>query len=58
MKANPDTNFRQWEKSGMVPQTDEGTFMRKGLAGDWKNYFTEEESEIFMKWRNKDIESL
>ena len=55
MKRNPDTNFQQWVKNGMFPQPDEGTFMRKGVVGDWKNYFTEEENEAFMKWRNEEV---
>ena len=58
MKANPDTNFRQWEATGVVPGTEEGTFMRKGVVGDWKNYFTEEENEGFMKWRNQEVALL
>ena len=57
MKRNPDTNFQQWEKNGMI-QTDESTFMRKGVVGDWKNYFTEEENEAFMKWRNEEVQLL
>ena len=58
MKRNPDTNFQQWVKNGMFPQPDEGTFMRKGVVGDWKNYFTEEESEAFMNWRNEEVQLL
>ena len=58
MKENPDTNYRQWEGSGVVSGTEEGTFMRKGVIGDWKNYFTDEENEAFLKWWNEDVESL
>ncbi|KAF0311185.1 Amine sulfotransferase [Amphibalanus amphitrite] len=58
MKANPDTNFRQWEDNGLVSGTEEGTFMRKGVVGDWRNYFTEEESEAFLKWRNEEFAPL
>ncbi|KAF0293369.1 Sulfotransferase family cytosolic 1B member 1 [Amphibalanus amphitrite] len=58
MKANPDTNFRQWEDNGLVSGTEEGTFMRKGVVGDWRNYFTEEESEAFLKWRNEEVAPL
>ena len=58
MKANPDTNFRQWEDTGVVSGTEEGTFMRKGVVGDWRNYFTEEENEDFLKWSKENVESL
>jgi len=55
MKRNPGTNFRHWEENGFAVKDEEGTFMRKGKVGDWRNYFTEEESEAFMKWRNEPI---
>ena len=48
MRENPATNFHQWHKTGMASE-DESTFMRKGVSGDWRNYFTEEESEEFMR---------
>ena len=47
MKGNPATNFHQWHQTGMALK-DQGTFMRKGVAGDWRNYFTQEESDNFM----------
>ena len=50
MKENPGTNFQQWKKVGFIT---EGKFMRKGEVGDWRNYFTEEESDSFMKWFNE-----
>ena len=52
MKANPGTNFKQWENSGFI---SEGRFMRKGVVGDWKNYFTQEESDSFMRWFNEPL---
>ena len=55
MKRNPDTNFQQWEKNGMILRPGEDKFMRKGVVGDWRNYFTEEENEAFMKWRNEEV---
>ena len=58
MKGNPDTNFKMWEKTGMASNPDEGNYMRKGVSGDWKNYFTEEESEAFIKWSNEEVTSL
>ena len=56
MKRNPDTNYQQWEKNGMILRPGEDKFMRKGVVGDWKNYFTEEENEAFMKWRNEEVQ--
>jgi len=29
--------------------------MRKGKVGDWTNYFTDDESDVFMKWRNEPV---
>jgi len=54
MKKNPSTNFKHWEENGFAKE-QEGTFMRKGKVGDWSNYFTEEESDAFMTWRNQPI---
>ncbi len=35
-------------KSGRKPgQEDKASFLRKGIAGDWKNYFNEESYRIF-----------
>jgi len=48
MKTNPSTNFHQWHENGFAAEDEEGTFMRKGQVGDWRNYFTSEESEDFM----------
>ncbi|KAF0311073.1 Sulfotransferase 1C3 [Amphibalanus amphitrite] len=56
MKKNPGCNFKHWEQTRMVKTTDEGTFMRKGQVGDWRNYFTEEENDAFMKWVNEPIQ--
>ncbi|XP_037074426.1 sulfotransferase family cytosolic 1B member 1-like [Pollicipes pollicipes] len=55
MKENPGTNFRHWEKKGLVTAGQEGTFMRKGQVGDWRNYFTEEEGDAFLKWANEPV---
>ncbi|KAF0288786.1 Sulfotransferase family cytosolic 1B member 1 [Amphibalanus amphitrite] len=47
-KKNPYVNM---EKSthGMVNK-DQGSFIRKGKTGDWKNHFTPEMTEKFDKW--------
>ncbi|CAH1786574.1 unnamed protein product, partial [Owenia fusiformis] len=45
MKANPNTNFRFEEWFDL----SKSEFMRKGKVGDWKNYFTVNQSEQFDK---------
>jgi len=52
MKRDPSTNFTHWEDSGLAVRDEEGTFMRKGKVGDWTNYFSEADSDAFIKWRN------
>jgi len=56
MKANPNTNFHQWHEKGFARKDqEEGGQLRKGVVGDWRNYFTEAESDAFMKWRNEPV---
>ena len=43
MKANPTANFSWFPR----PETSSFEFMRKGVVGDWKNHFTEEQSAEF-----------
>jgi len=40
MKNNPSVNKEEGKKLGYFK--GDGNFMRKGVAGDWKNYFTDE----------------
>ena len=41
MKSNPLTNY-SWKSEGL-----DKPFMRKGMVGDWKNHFSDEESAMF-----------
>lgn len=40
-------SFEKSTKSRQRGQEDSSSFFRKGIAGDWKNYFTERDKQIF-----------
>jgi hypothetical protein len=40
-------SFENWTKGRERGQEDPSAFLRKGVAGDWKNVFTERDKEIF-----------
>ncbi|XP_063964968.1 sulfotransferase 1C2-like [Lytechinus pictus] len=51
MKNNPSSNpdtilMKDIEQAGMEKPKDK-SFMRKGVVGDWKNYFTDDQNKRF-----------
>jgi len=49
MKGNNLVNYSWWKEVGVLRNTDDVQFMRKGEIGDWKNYFDSEMSEEIEK---------
>jgi hypothetical protein len=43
------SSFRKLSKGRKRGQEDSSSFFRKGVAGDWKNYFTEKDKRIFQE---------
>ena len=51
-KANSSVN-----KTQEMPSTgDRPSFIRKGIVGDWKNHFTQEESKEWDSWITSELE--
>ena len=50
MASNPSTNAAQMSK--VAGETD---FMRKGQVGDWRNYFSEEQSRRMDAWISEHV---
>jgi hypothetical protein len=40
-------SFERWSKGRERGKEDSAAFLRKGVAGDWKNVFTEEDKRVF-----------
>lgn len=40
-------SFEKWTKGRERGQEDSASFLRKGVAGDWQNVFTEKDKRIF-----------
>ena len=45
MKMNPSANYSWREADGRTAGSE--PFMRKGIVGDWRNHFTQKQSERF-----------
>ncbi|XP_006839969.1 PREDICTED: amine sulfotransferase-like [Chrysochloris asiatica] len=47
MKSDTKANYEQIIKEEIGTRTDQGSFLRKGTIGDWKNHMTVDQSERF-----------
>lgn len=47
-KANPSVNYTELQEAGYFKK--DGSFIRKGQIGDWKNHFTAEQNSRFDQW--------
>jgi len=56
MQRNPNVNYSWWDELG-IRKKSESKFLRKGVVGDWKNYYTYEmalKTEYLSKSLEKD----
>ncbi|RWS02980.1 estrogen sulfotransferase-like protein [Dinothrombium tinctorium] len=54
MSLNPSVNYEHWDAIG-VRKKGETLFMRKGIVGDWKAHFSDEQNKIFNKWMEQNF---
>ena len=45
-------NFEYWSKGRKKGEEDQSSHMRKGISGDWKNYFTPKVEDYFKSIKN------
>jgi hypothetical protein len=51
-------SFQSRAKNRKPGEEDQGSFFRKGISGDWKNYFTPRDKRIFYDEAGDTLESL
>lgn len=56
MSKNPATNYSHWTDFGLRNK-DEAQFMRKGITGDWKNYFQGDMNDRVEEWVQSHFEN-
>ncbi|XP_022256006.1 estrogen sulfotransferase-like isoform X2 [Limulus polyphemus] len=56
MAKNPSVNYSHWDDLD-VRNKNEAEFMRKGIVGDWKNYFTKEMNQVMDEWIEEKFQS-
>ena len=60
MKENPATNQSWMEEYGLTNKVKDKdmTFMRKGIVGDWKTYYSEDLAKIFDDKTEKEFKGI
>ncbi|CAO2628044.1 Amine sulfotransferase [Lemmus lemmus] len=58
MKSDPRANYEDIIKNDIGTRNDQGTFLRKGTIGDWKNHLTVDQNERFDRIFCKNMKNI